>query len=261
MSTKTPVVTKKENPAGTSDEVQRTTLLPELDSSYFRIEVSGVYNFNDENPVDYYTLQLILNEEFYMFDDEFELALVASGADDATEYLHSVAPGLRVANGEVVLAQAHVAVVHNNEDNALSIAEVLDEAGGDYLSYLPLFDADGDWAHDLDEVLEGFCDDLLIVESVRVAPAWRGRQLGAFLVACAVERLGQACRAAACFPAPLGGAAQQGTPAHKRAMKKLTQHWESVGFTPWKEGISLLDPALQHQYTRLVSEAGKMQTK
>ena len=257
-NTKTPTARKSKKPATfIESSIERTALLSDMETSDLHISVKGFFDFDEEEPLDHYRLQLVLDTDAPCFDEEFEADAKAAGAPSIAAYLHSIAPGLHLNGNSLVLAEAAVTRVHSALDGFTGAFEALDNAGGDYLCYLPLFEALGEWVSDLDDVLESFDADLLIIDAVNVAPAWRGRQLGALLAASAVERLGRGCRAAACFPAPLGGASQAKTPAHKRAVSKLTNHWQSVGFTPWKKGISLLDTASFSEYSRLVKEAGK----
>jgi GNAT superfamily N-acetyltransferase len=68
-----------------------------------------------------------------------------------------------------------------------------------------LFDpATGQLATELDELIEPAGDRLLILGSVRLAPAWRGFGLGVLLAGVAIKKLSGGVRFAACYPAPLG---------------------------------------------------------
>jgi hypothetical protein len=80
---------------------------------------------------------------------------------------------------------------------------------------------------------------VLILDRVWIDPAWRGNGLGPVVAACAIARLGRGCRLAACYPAPLDS--QQNTDDRERSISALSRIWAKVGFTPWNDGVWMLD--------------------
>ena len=56
---------------------------------------------------------------------------------------------------------------------------------------------------DLDEQLEPLGSRILILNSVRLAPEWRGFGLDVLLAGTAIKKLSGGVRAAVCYPAPI----------------------------------------------------------
>ena len=68
-----------------------------------------------------------------------------------------------------------------------------------------VFDArTGQLDPDLDDLLEPLGDRILILNSVRLTPEWRGFGLGVLLAGTAIKKLSGGVRAAVCYPAPIG---------------------------------------------------------
>jgi hypothetical protein len=62
----------------------------------------------------------------------------------------------------------------------------------------------GELDQELDELIDPLGSRILILNSVRLAPHWRGFGLGALLAGIAIRKLSGGARAAVCCPAPLG---------------------------------------------------------
>jgi GNAT superfamily N-acetyltransferase len=104
-----------------------------------------------------------------------------------------------------------------------------------------LLDHRGDLTSDVYDHVSGGGSYLLILNSVRVAPAWRGFGVGVMLAGLALQTLGDDAACVATFPAPLDGS--QGK-ARKEAVRKLEKVWAQLGFQPFGGGVWILDPAL-----------------
>jgi len=102
------------------------------------------------------------------------------------------------------------------------------------------------WSAEVDEVIDAATGDLLIMDRVHLDPQWRGFGIGALAAAEAIRRLSPGCSAVACEPAPTDGDFEDDGPGFKAAQAKLAEVWESVGFSAFRDGIYLLDTALQH---------------
>ncbi|QPP05203.1 hypothetical protein G4Z16_01040 [Streptomyces bathyalis] len=102
------------------------------------------------------------------------------------------------------------------------------------------------WSKDFEEVIEMSVGDLLIMDRVHINPEWRGFGIGALAAAEAIRRLSSGCCAVACEPAPTDREFGDDETAFTKAQTKIAKVWESVGFEPFKNGIYLLDCAMQH---------------
>jgi GNAT superfamily N-acetyltransferase len=90
------------------------------------------------------------------------------------------------------------------------------------------------------ERIEGLGSSLLILNSVTVSTAWRGRGVGALLAGLALQVLGDDAACIATYPAPLDGS--QGE-ARRLAIGKLEKVWTQLGFQSFAGGVWILDPA------------------
>jgi hypothetical protein len=77
------------------------------------------------------------------------------------------------------------------------------------------------------------------LERLWIEPAYRGNGLGPIVAAFAILRLGRGCRLAACYPAPLE--TSQISEDRDHSIEALGRIWAKVGFTPWNDGVWMLD--------------------
>jgi hypothetical protein len=97
---------------------------------------------------------------------------------------------------------------------------------------------------------------VLVLERLWIEPDYRGYGLGPIVAACAILRLGRGCRLVACYPAPFD--AVQTSEARERSIEALGRIWAKVGFTPWNDGVWMLDlhaTNLRDALDRLVRDA------
>ena len=111
-----------------------------------------------------------------------------------------------------------------------------------------VFDArTGQLDPDLDDLLEPLGDRILILNSVRLIPEWRGFGLGVLLAGTAIKKLSGGVRAAVCYPAPTGEPAD-GEPdspaAREHAIEALSRAWAQLGFEHFRDGVHVLDLSL-----------------
>jgi hypothetical protein len=87
----------------------------------------------------------------------------------------------------------------------------------------------------------GFGPSLLILNTVELTDAWRGRGLGAFLAGVALQALSGDAACIATFPAPLDDS--KGV-LRQLATARLQKVWAQLGFEHYRAGVWVLDPAL-----------------
>ena len=111
-----------------------------------------------------------------------------------------------------------------------------------------VFDArTGQLDPDLDDLLEPLGDRILILNSVRLTPEWRGFGLGVLLAGTAIKKLSGGVRAAVCYPAPTGEPADGEPDSHaprEQAIEALSRAWAQLGFEHFKDGVHVLDLSL-----------------
>ena len=79
----------------------------------------------------------------------------------------------------------------------------------------------------------------LVLDRLWIEPDYRGHGLGPVTACSAILRLGRGCRLAACYPAPFE--ADQIAEDRGRSIEALGRIWAKVGFTPWNDGVWILD--------------------
>lgn len=104
-----------------------------------------------------------------------------------------------------------------------------------------LLDPDGDLHEDLADSTNGVGSNLLILNSVQVAPKWRGYGVGAYLAGEALLSMDGDAQCVATVPAPMDDS--EGEAKH-RAIRKLERVWAQLGFEPYVGGAWVLDPGL-----------------
>ncbi|WP_158894547.1 hypothetical protein [Amycolatopsis anabasis] len=109
-----------------------------------------------------------------------------------------------------------------------------------------LFDpATGRLTEGPDDRLEPMGDRILILDSVRRAPEWRGHGIGVLLAGTAIKKLSGGVRAAVCYPAPLDAPAHQRGDENPRerqaAITALAGVWGKLGFEHYRGGVYVLD--------------------
>jgi len=111
-----------------------------------------------------------------------------------------------------------------------------------------VFDArTGQLDPDLDDLLEPLGDRILILNSVRLIPEWRGFGLGVLLAGTAIKKLSGGVRAAVCYPAPIDEPADGEPDSHaprEQAIEALTRAWAQLGFEHFRDGVHVLDLSL-----------------
>ena len=105
----------------------------------------------------------------------------------------------------------------------------------------------GELDPDLDDLLEPIGDRILILNSVRLTPEWRGFGLGVLLAGTAIKKLSGGARAAVCYPAPIsepGDEEPDSAAAREQAIAALSRAWAQLGFEHFRDGVHVLDLSL-----------------
>jgi hypothetical protein len=127
-----------------------------------------------------------------------------------------------------------------NLEAGVTLADLADTTSGDWVDISPS-ETRTDTATGMarDDDTESREMSVLILERLWIEPAYRGYGLGPIVAACAILRLGRGCRLAACYPAPFE--TSQASEDRDRSIEALGRIWAKVGFTPWNDGVWMLD--------------------
>jgi hypothetical protein len=127
-----------------------------------------------------------------------------------------------------------------NLEAGVTLADLADTTSGDWVDIGPS-ETRTDTATGMarDEDTEAAEMSVLVLERLWIEPAYRGSGLGPIVAACAILRLGRGCRLAACYPAPFE--TSQASEDRDRSIEALGRIWAKVGFTPWNDGVWMLD--------------------
>ena len=129
-----------------------------------------------------------------------------------------------------------------------NIYDALDARSADYEAFSPMFEGPGspELAGELQEELASYSSQVVLVDRVWLAPAWRGHGVGRLLTA---RLLGWVCpdpMVVALMPSPiaLDEEQQEDEAAFNQEMAKVRRTWKSVGFRPFGKDIMVMDPAM-----------------
>ncbi|MEU1720355.1 hypothetical protein [Nonomuraea sp. NPDC005692] len=138
--------------------------------------------------------------------------------------------------------------------------ETLDADSQELEAYGCLFDLDEGGLHpDLESRLMGaFYSHIVILERVRLAPAWRGKGgVGRYLTARALPMICPYAAAVALQPYPLD--VKRHEDSYPEAVQRVQRTWRSLGFEPYSNSIWVLDPNTgdyERTVARLEAELG-----
>ena len=130
-----------------------------------------------------------------------------------------------------------------------NIYDALDARSADYEVFSPMFEGPGspELAAELQEELAAYNSQVVLVDRVWLAPAWRGHGVGRLLTA---RLLGWVCPdpMVALMPSPiaLDEKQQEDEATFNQEMAKVRRTWKSVGFRPYGKDIMIMDPAMVH---------------
>ncbi len=137
------------------------------------------------------------------------------------------------------IGYAKVIVV--NLEAGVTLSDLTDAATGEWTEVAGPRDALADAAARATSPEDPEPDEtsLLVLDRVWIEPDARGCGLGPIVASCAILRLGRGCRLAACYPAPFE--TSQVGEDRDRSIAALGRVWAKVGFTPWNDGVWMLD--------------------
>jgi len=130
-----------------------------------------------------------------------------------------------------------------------SLRDALDARSMDSAAFSPLVNlGTGELLTAIDDEYNPMGSNLVIIERVRLAPAWRGLGgVGRLLTASALRWIARETKVVAVHPYPIDlGNAPSDDPRFPDAMAAVRRTWGSLGFEPMDghEDIWLLDPAM-----------------
>ncbi|MEV8586690.1 hypothetical protein AB0424_07055 [Streptomyces sp. NPDC051180] len=127
-----------------------------------------------------------------------------------------------------------------------NVYESLDSRDADYEHFAPLFDKSGDLGlhSDLEECLVSG-DQVVIIDRVRIAPAWRGLgRVGRLLISHLLRWVAGKAALVATHPYPIdipvGEREDMARETREKAVVQRT--WRSLGFEPFHEDVWVMQP-------------------
>lgn len=225
------------------DEQIRAAFLQEL--GYATIEVSGWSHLKgadeaDQGTMDWSAKVIItvldgdpLQTGWHEVDDAF--LETTNGVDGEKRFTIFEAWGLRIDRKEVG-----------------DVSDALDARSADYAKYIPLF-ADTqsfgvvDLAEAIEDEIEGGSGEVVIIDRVRLAPAWRGMGgVGRLLIARAVRWVCSEPSLVAVHPFPidLSGEERKDKAVFESALDRVRRMWESLAFKQFDDDIWIMNPIL-----------------
>jgi len=130
------------------------------------------------------------------------------------------------------------------------VVDALDARSSDYEHFVPVFGGPGRFGHvelhpELEAMLEPGGGRVVIVDRVRLAPAWRGLGgVGRLLVARLVSWVCDDPRTVVTnpFPIDLDEVAREDAVRFDSALEQVRRTWRSLAFQPWRDDIWVMDP-------------------
>ncbi|HEY5988569.1 MAG TPA: hypothetical protein VIV12_19635 [Streptosporangiaceae bacterium] len=131
-----------------------------------------------------------------------------------------------------------------------NVYDALDARSQDYAGFLPMFGQRGSFgqvelAPELDDMLGLGGGRVVILDRVRLAPAWRGLGgIGRLLIARLLRWVSDDARVVALKPFPIELDEQEcGDPAiFNKALARVRRTWRSLAFEPFTDDIWIMDP-------------------
>jgi GNAT superfamily N-acetyltransferase len=128
-----------------------------------------------------------------------------------------------------------------NLEEGVTLADLADASSGDWVEVNRPIETGADTTADIarGEDSESTGTSCLVLERLWIEPEYRGNGLGPIVASFAILRLGRGCRLAACYPAPFE--TSHSFEDRDRSIEALGRIWAKVGFTPWNDGVWILD--------------------
>lgn len=143
-------------------------------------------------------------------------------------------------DNEQVIGHAHIVRCRIGDPRVFDLLDALD---GDLsaVASVVLDPSSGEPAGPVEDMIQGFGENFLILDRVEMLPGWRKRGLGRWFAAEAIEVLSDGGTFVAAYAAPMDDS--EGT-ERRRAESKLKGVWGDIGFKPLRRNVMVLDLAL-----------------
>lgn len=143
-------------------------------------------------------------------------------------------------DNEQVIGHAHIVRCRMGDPRVFDLLDALD---GDLsaVASVVLDPSSGEPAGPVEDMIEGFGENFLILDRVEMLPGCRGRGLGRWFAAEAIEVLSDGGTFVAAYASPMDDS--EGT-ERRRAESKLKGVWGDIGFKPVRGNVMVLDLAL-----------------
>lgn len=155
----------------------------------------------------------------------------------ATAYFTADAQDLDDDADDNVIGYAHIVKCRLRENQVPDLLDFI-EADLHTVSSAVLDPESGYPTEEVAAETEGFGSDFLILNRVEIAKSWRGRGLGRWFAAEALDTLSHGADFAATYPAPIDESRGE---ARKAAENKLRDVWGDIGFQPLSGDVMILD--------------------
>lgn len=136
-----------------------------------------------------------------------------------------------------IIGHAHVVKCRLGEAQVPDILDSL-EADLHAVSSAVIDPVSGYPTEEVEDAVEGFGQDFLILNRVQMAKGWRGRGIGRWFAAEVIDSLSPGADFATTYPAPMNDLQGQ---ARKRAESKLRRIWGDIGFQALSGDVMILN--------------------
>ncbi|GAA5202004.1 hypothetical protein GCM10023346_47770 [Arthrobacter gyeryongensis] len=156
--------------------------------------------------------------------EQWNAALYLSGEDD----------------DEQIIGNAHIVRCRISDPRVFDLLDALD---GDLsaVASVVLDPVSGEPTGPVEDMLQGFGENFLIIDRVEMLPGWRGRGLGRWFAAEVIEVLSDGGTFVATYASPMDES--EGT-ERRRVESKLKGVWGDIGFEPVSGNVMVLDLSL-----------------
>lgn len=229
--------------ASSTDRKLRDTLLRELE--FAKIEVTGRSDLIGTDETDPGTMDWWARVTLTAFDqqpDQIDWDAVDGAALGEAKEM----PGER----EFTIFEA--SGLRIDREAVGDVSEALDARSEDYAKFVPLFSETRsfgfvDLVGGLEDETEGASGEVLIIDRVRLAPAWRGLGGVGRLLTARVARWASSQPSLVAvhpFPIDLDFADRQDATVFDPAMERVRRVWESLAFKQFDDQIWVMNPIL-----------------
>lgn len=150
-------------------------------------------------------------------------------------------------DAEQVIGHAHIVRCRVGDPRVFDLLDAL-EADLSAVASVVLDPGSGNPAGPVKDMLGGFGESFLILNSLEILPQWRGRGIGRWFVAEAIEVLSDGGTFVATYASPMD---ESKGPERRRAVSKLRNVWGDLGFEHLSGKVMILDLSVVTLWDRL----------